>query len=289
MRKLKGPDYAAIDIYDACIEAIDDIETQDLYKEHRHHLIKINHAFDQATANASWATLPRCKRGKGHVVILGHLTKSDLVSLYTKYMVDTTGKSRNFYDNILASAGGFCPFCAGLGHVSTLDHYLPKSYFPAYSVHPLNLIPCCKDCNTGKNASFGQNVGDQSIHPYLDMDHFFEDRWIQARVDNSNNIILRFECSPPESWSQIDKDRAKSHFVSYNIAKRFSVQANAELSILANLRIGSLRALRPLEFRAYLLDFVSCPRLPLNGWLRTMYTALAETEWIHTFDFKELH
>ncbi|TPJ42888.1 HNH endonuclease signature motif containing protein [Mesorhizobium sp. B2-7-1] len=59
-----------------------------------------------------------------------------------------------------------CPFCGGLGHTWTLDHYLPKANFPAYSVNPSNLVPCCRDCNSGKNASFGAELHEQTLHPY---------------------------------------------------------------------------------------------------------------------------
>ena len=39
-----------------------------------------------------------------------------------------------------------CPFC-GVGRVSTLDHYLPKTKYPTYAVTPVNLVACCAECN----------------------------------------------------------------------------------------------------------------------------------------------
>ena len=42
-----------------------------------------------------------------------------------------------------------CPLC-GLNYVYDLDHYMPKSIYPQYAVHPQNLIPICHRCNNKK-------------------------------------------------------------------------------------------------------------------------------------------
>lgn len=39
-----------------------------------------------------------------------------------------------------------CPLC-GINDVTDIDHYMPRSVFPEYSVHPFNLIPICHECN----------------------------------------------------------------------------------------------------------------------------------------------
>ena len=46
-----------------------------------------------------------------------------------------------------------CPFC-GIGTVSTLDHYLPKSKYPALAITPKNMIPACRDCNWERKGHF---------------------------------------------------------------------------------------------------------------------------------------
>lgn len=47
-----------------------------------------------------------------------------------------------------------CPVCDGTwmertdtGTVGSIDHFLPRSKYPALSVHPLNLLPICVICN----------------------------------------------------------------------------------------------------------------------------------------------
>ncbi len=53
-------------------------------------------------------------------------------------------------NNIPQPLRGTCPLCKTT-IPSTFDHYLPISFFPEFSIHPLNLIPCCSTCNTTKN------------------------------------------------------------------------------------------------------------------------------------------
>ncbi len=46
----------------------------------------------------------------------------------------------NFADTIRANIEGY-----------TLEHYFPKSLYPAICLHPLNLIPMCEGCNSRKS------------------------------------------------------------------------------------------------------------------------------------------
>ncbi len=41
-----------------------------------------------------------------------------------------------------------CPFCDGDMNGPQVDHWLPKSKYPALSCHPKNLIPVCHHCNS---------------------------------------------------------------------------------------------------------------------------------------------
>lgn len=54
-----------------------------------------------------------------------------------------------------------CPYCS-INQPSTLDHYMPKSDYPALSMCRLNLVPMCSDCNRKKNN-----------YPYTDFIHSY--------------------------------------------------------------------------------------------------------------------
>ena len=60
-----------------------------------------------------------------------------------------------------------CPMC-GSFHSGTLDHLLPKSVFPVFSIFSANLVPACK-CNSKRSVEINGAGGDERIlHPYFD-------------------------------------------------------------------------------------------------------------------------
>ena len=287
MRRMDIPQYDPITAFDLCVNAVGDAALRNHYSANRASIQQANVAFATASQIADWTWLPRALRGNPNALIAGALSKQQLMDLYTEYMVGVTGPSRDIYDKLFVAAGGLCPLCGGLGHTWTLDHYLPKAIFPSYSVHPSNLVPSCRDCNSGKNASFGAGVHEQTLHPYFDQAQFFEERWIVASVQKCNPILIQFECIPPNHWSISDKERVRSHFTDYKLAYRFSVQAGAEISKVVELRTKSLRNLTPQGFNDYLYDNANSTDFVLNGWSRTMYAALAELDWFIQTDFED--
>lgn len=287
MRKLDPPGNDPLDVYDTCVNAIAGEALRLHYSSGRPQIAQAVGAFDTASQTASWATLPRVPNGNPGALIGGVLTKQNMMDLYSTYMVGADGPSRKIYDELLVGSGGICPFCGGLGHVHTLDHYLPKANYPAYSVLPSNLIPSCRDCNTGKGTHFAQQMDEQTLHPYLDDIKYFQQRWVSAIVSPSDPILVSFVCSPPNAWNETERSRVLRHFECYDLAYRFSVQAGAELARLIDLRSNSLGTLSPEGFRSYLLDCANSDDFDLNGWSRTMYAALGDTVWFREVDFTD--
>ena len=62
----------------------------------------------------------------------------------------------------------YCPMC-GTTLYSTFDHYMPMARFPEFSVHPLNLVPCCSRCNSIKHDDWLTTNGErQYLHSFSD-------------------------------------------------------------------------------------------------------------------------
>lgn len=122
-----------------------------------------------------------------NAVVISALSKSDLVKFYDQYFVPEKKPARKVYDVLLNSAKEKCPFCGGIGTPRNLDHFLPKSRFPQFSVLPRNLVPSCRDCNMdGKAQDFARRAEDQVIQPYLDHEGLFSVQWIFARYHPGN-------------------------------------------------------------------------------------------------------
>jgi hypothetical protein len=286
MKKLNRPEFNPLEIFLRCVADVTDEAGRKAYIDNENEITQSVIEFENATAATNWHTLPRVGQGHPEVIVRGTLTKGALVDLYGKYLVGGS-EAREVYDALLVSSDGKCPFCGGIGQVHTLDHFLPKSNFPVYSVLPDNLVPCCRDCNSGKMNSFATTTGEQSLHPYLDAPKFFSERWVVATVCRTDPITVEFSCSPPEEWPDVEKLRAKSHFDQYRLARRYSIQAGAELARVIDLRKKSLKVLEPMQFAAYLAENAQSDSYDLNGWNRTMYWALQRSLWFCVADLNE--
>jgi len=208
-----------------------------------------------------------------HTHVHGNISKDNMVKLYNQKMVGhPTG--RKIYDKLMLLAPlNRCPFC-GIGTVTTLDHYLPEAKFPTFSVLPYNLVASCKDCNTGKLASYATKQNTQTLHPYYD--DFTTEQWLYARV--LQPLRIEFYVNPPATWSQVDKDRVQSHFDNYKLDTRFSVEAS---NVLADLRtefimFNSSSLVIQQELQKKASGYYSSHK---NSWQTALYQALSQSQW----------
>jgi hypothetical protein len=220
-------------------------------------------------------------------VVLGGLHKSQLTKLYSQYFVPEKKPARRFYETLKVTANGKCPLCGGIGHVRTLDHYLPKANFPIYSVLPTNLVPCCRDCNSEKLNAFADIKENQTLHPYFDNDRFFNEKWIYARVIQQIPPVLDYYVAPPENWAPEDKSRAQSHFDEYSLADKFSVEAAADIPETIQTRRTIMAHNTPEEFSLYLAEKGQTDTIPINNWRRVMFLALATDSWFCSQTFAD--
>jgi hypothetical protein len=241
-------------------------------------------AYEDGARAATLYSMPRVT-GTDDPVVHGTLRKSHLTKLYTQYFVPGTKPARRLYEEIKVTANGKCPLCGGVGHVRTLDHYLPKANFPVYSVLPANLVPCCRDCNSEKLNAFAATRGLQTLHPYFDHDRFFNERWVDARVVQNDPPVVEFSVAAPVGWDADDRLRVQSHFDEYGLANKFSTEAAADLPETIQTRRTTMSASSPAEFSNYLNEKSQTLALPVNNWRRVMFAALAADFWFCTQTF----
>ncbi|MGW5740211.1 HNH endonuclease [Amycolatopsis sp. NPDC003861] len=120
---------------------------------------------------------------------------------------------------------GLCPMCCS-AQVKDLDHYLPRSLYPEFSLLSLNLVPICSRCNGTKRSKIG-TVGERFVHAFYDdlpedrpalrVDLSFESRGIRA--DFSVNPAL-----PGDLFKLVEY-----HFNNLELSEHYSVLASQEL------------------------------------------------------------
>lgn len=210
--------------------------------------------------------------------VILELLHSELTYIYTNFFSKLGKPARQVYDKIMINANGICPYC-GIGYPMELDHYLPKSKFPQFSIFPLNLVPSCEQCNkSGKGANFAKNKGEQILHPYLDDSLYYDNRWISAKLENdgSGYITINYYSNPPDNWDDIHKDRVGTHFLTFNLRQRYSTLAGEELStLLPQIYSMKCKGYDINDVYEVLLDpVIQASNISKNHWKIIMYIAV---------------
>lgn len=209
------------------------------------------------------------------------ITPSDLIKLYTQQMAKKGRPARETYDQLMIAAKSRCPFCSH-NHPTTLDHYLPKGegLFPEFSVLPLNLVPCCKDCNHGKLEGFPDENVKQFIHPYYDDISLIQ--WLEAEVDFSlggSPTITYFINQNADGLEDVLYKRISYQFFTLALNNLYSIEAGDELSAIE----GSLRELYGADNASGVKEHLSSQARSRshpnkNSWQAAMYRCISEND-----------
>jgi hypothetical protein len=212
-----------------------------------------------------------------NVLAIGSARKEDLIFLYESGLM-RLGAGRHIYDAILGLApNSRCPYC-GHRRVRQLDHFLPKSKYPAFSVTPLNLVPSCSDCNKDKLDGDCDDLTDLPLHPYFDS--IDDVCWLQAAVEEVSGSVFLFSvdegCGLPPSILE----RLLKQFNKLDLGGLYTIISNEELSSIRLTLRAQLQAGGALGVKVYLEDqFLSSQGYLRNYWRTAFYCAAYRSDW----------
>lgn len=218
---------------------------------------------------------------------VGAVAGDEMVKVYTLRMVPKTSTGRPIYDRIMsAPAHGRCPLC-GIGTVNTLDHYMPKTHFPVYSVTPNNLVPACTWCQSAKLEYYPTTEEGQLLHPYFD--NVDDEVWLKAEVVAGVPAAFRYFASPPDHWTPAATARVAAHLKELNLPVLFASNAGSRLSEI-RARLANLyhKEGGPAAVRAHLLEELASIVADFrNSWSAAMYRAAVASDWFCNGGFLE--
>lgn len=159
--------------------------------------------------------------------------KKDLIALYNysakpfKILYDelTTGENK--------TRQPICPFCT-INNSNTLDHLIPKSEFAEFSDHPVNLMPCCSECNSKKASTWRTGNIRKYLNLYLDDLPDLQYLFPNLSIDGATLRVEFFV----ENRYNIDKDlfkKIQNHYNDLNLCARFSLNSDNVITELKNL------------------------------------------------------
>lgn len=196
----------------------------------------------------------------------------ELRALYNNQFVNKLGPARATYEQIRLSSER-CPFCSHRPPKS-VDHYLPKETFAEFSVVSLNLVPCCRDCNSDKHARVLTD-DEQFVHPYYDL--IGNVTWLECVVSYEvDSPVFEFVVNEHSGLPDALRKKMNYQMGELELSALYALQAVDEvggaLSFLTNLfDTGGHDMLA-----AHLSDMAgSRTAYNANGWQAALYRALA--------------
>lgn len=207
----------------------------------------------------------------------GEISKAEMIRLYESGLLRLNA-GRHIYDAIMALAPNrLCPYC-GHRRVRQLDHFLPKTKYPTFSVTPLNLVPSCSDCNKDKLSGDADKIEDLPLHPYFeDVDGL---PWLKAEIQEGPTAVYLYSVDDGSGIDALSAIRLRTQIENLELDELYSTEAN---DLLSSIRL-TLRRLfgagGELSVREYLQgEYDSALDDRRNSWRTAFFKASYESEW----------
>ena len=275
MRRLARPDMDTKTVYESCVSEVLDPALNTRLTDAKTVLLDIGSQYISRAPLNELHLSDASKWGKEDQIVVAGLTKKELTGLYSTHMVKSEDMARTFYDKLMLAPQSRCPYC-GFGQVSTLDHFLPKSYYPAFSVLPANLVPSCKDCNTGKGSG-KLTANNQVAHPYFESDQIEKELWLHVVVHHTSPASVEYIIRTPLDWPPDLAARVINHFRDLDLASRYGVQAGREVISIASY-LDKLTTPDSVRKHLRITSEVEM-ELHKNSWEAALYAGLAASDW----------
>ncbi len=165
-----------------------------------------------------------------------------------------------------------CPYC-NLDSTYQLDHFLPKSEYPEFSLYGPNLLPICGRCNQIKLNSIVTPEGHRIFLIPSD-DEFLRKDLLLATLEMTPEPHFTFRVDPAAPLTADERDQVERHFERLQLALRFRRRANA---LLVPLRTAVRKGgSRERVARKLILSTIrnAASSAPNNGWELAMSRAI---------------
>lgn len=272
MRKVKKPRICSKTLFESCATRIRNTFHRQCLLSHSSEVVDLGEEYEKAAERFRLCFINVCD-------VFWDVPSNTWNNLYRNHMAKLGGVAREQYDEIrLAPVANTCPFCS-VRPVQTVDHFLPKSRFPQYSVMPANLVGCCQGCNADKDDSGPDSPEMQLFHPYFDS---MDGRWLVAEVKEECPPAATFYVSQVSGRDQAVTARLKHQFKILKLGSLYSANAANELSSIEfqirRLHEGPGGEKKVRDYLSDAKQSASDAAYPVE-WKVALYEALAESTW----------
>ncbi|MDJ0105426.1 HNH endonuclease signature motif containing protein [Rhodococcus erythropolis] len=210
MYSIKPPTRTDIEDYDAIIKNRRPLTKRKLLIEARNDVVDKYSKYATSYSDSATTSLAEPKSAL-HDALYGNFAALDVGSRYESMRADLLKEVRD----------SLCPYCS-LNSADSIDHVLPRSVLPEYSVLGTNLVPCCEKCNHLKKDQC-PHTGRTFIHPYFDQ--LPDEQFVFAKVEIGSEVVFNFRLEKPNEMTDELFKALTDHFEALNLYERFGIAA----------------------------------------------------------------
>jgi 5-methylcytosine-specific restriction endonuclease McrA len=201
------------------------------------------------------------------------LEKADLENCYTSSTSTLSEIIKKIRTSQNRDLQGTCQYC-GIQKPNTIDHYLPQSDFPEFSVLAVNLFPCCNDCNTKKN-NYWLDEGERGIiNFYIDNLPQIQFLFCEITLDTKSKIPnIMYRIDVPSTIKPRLKRTILNHFKRLDLCNRYGEYVHDFVIDKINSIVSYLNSKDPNDIKQRIESekTILCNRYGINNW-RTVIT-----------------
>ncbi|SIT13307.1 hypothetical protein SAMN05421786_106130 [Chryseobacterium ureilyticum] len=171
--------------------------------------------------------------------------KDCLINLYQYKSAIIKKLKKKILDSQIITINATCQYCT-LNSVNSLDHFIPKGDFPEFSVNPLNLFPCCSECNSKKSKYVFNGVESLFLNLYLDK--LPSKKYLKADFDFSDDIpLVTFNLYNPEDIGASLHKTISNHYGRLDLLERMRLKSNEVITEIIKPIKGYYRFNKDIE------------------------------------------
>lgn len=194
------------------------------------------------------------------------------------------GRLQGLRDTLFANARAVhpeCPMCQA-SSIEQLDHFLPQSVFPEFSLLASNLVPVCGACNTLKGDQVDLVAGDSFVHHYLDQLPTVPLLEVSVRVMPGRPPAARFQLRPASGPASEPREveRFRYQFQKLALARRFLAAASNDVTRASNENtlVGARRGWTGVQGHMRVTANMWERERGVNHWLTALYRGLEQSD-----------
>lgn len=172
----------------------------------------------------------------------------------------------------------YCPIC-GVNLVQTMDHFIPQSDYPLFSVHPRNLIPSCQTCNGHKSDTvIDENSHRKYWNAYLD--EVPTEKFLYCNISEVDGIIQANFYVQQGNIETVLFDKIKHTMEGQYVLETYKDASGGEIEEFSNDIIDHIKDCSPKTFdicinelREFFASYASS-----NDWKKVLHYALINSD-----------